>query len=90
MQGKSPYECLHNKSPSLNHLRNFMCLCFAIRLNNTNKFAFQYDVGVFMGYSPTHNSYVVMNVVDSIFHASIDLFHESVFLSVEAEMQFFH
>ncbi|GJY61445.1 ribonuclease H-like domain-containing protein [Tanacetum coccineum] len=39
LKGKSPYELVFKKKPSLNHLRVFGCLCFATILNNHDKFS---------------------------------------------------
>ncbi|GJR63826.1 ribonuclease H-like domain-containing protein [Tanacetum coccineum] len=39
LKGKSPYELVFNKKPSLKHLRVFGCLCFATILNNHDKFS---------------------------------------------------
>lgn len=73
---------LHNKSPLLQHLRTFECLCFATWLNNSDKFALRADISVYMGYSSTQKGYVVMNLTGFTFHISWDVFfHESVFPS---------
>ncbi|GJV81029.1 ribonuclease H-like domain-containing protein [Tanacetum coccineum] len=39
LKGKSPYEPVFNKKPSLKHLRVIGCLCFATILNNHDKFS---------------------------------------------------
>ncbi|GJR10263.1 ribonuclease H-like domain-containing protein [Tanacetum coccineum] len=39
LKGKSPYHLVFNEKPSLKHLRVFGCLCFAIVLNNHDKFS---------------------------------------------------
>ncbi|GJW24965.1 ribonuclease H-like domain-containing protein, partial [Tanacetum coccineum] len=38
LNGKSPYEMIYKKTPSLSHLRVFGCLCFATIVNNNEKF----------------------------------------------------
>ena len=38
LNGKCPYELVYGSSPSLDHLRNFGCLCFAVILNVSDKF----------------------------------------------------
>ncbi|GJR53325.1 ribonuclease H-like domain-containing protein [Tanacetum coccineum] len=39
LNGKSPFEIVFSRKPSLNHLRVFGCLCFATILNNSDKFS---------------------------------------------------
>ncbi|GJU14166.1 ribonuclease H-like domain-containing protein [Tanacetum coccineum] len=39
LNGKSPFELVFSRNPSLNHLRVFGCLCFATILNNSDKFS---------------------------------------------------
>ncbi|XP_075102843.1 uncharacterized protein LOC142177578 [Nicotiana tabacum] len=39
LQGKSPYEVLYNKTPVIDHLKVFGCLCFSSNLPNGDKFA---------------------------------------------------
>ncbi|GJS32433.1 ribonuclease H-like domain-containing protein [Tanacetum coccineum] len=38
LNGKSPYEMIYKKCPTLSHLRVFGCLCFATIVNNNDKF----------------------------------------------------
>ncbi|GKB48669.1 ribonuclease H-like domain-containing protein [Tanacetum coccineum] len=38
LNGKSPYEMIYKKPPSISHLRVFGCLCFATIFNNNDKF----------------------------------------------------
>ncbi|GJU20137.1 ribonuclease H-like domain-containing protein [Tanacetum coccineum] len=39
LNGKSPYEMIYKKYPTLSHLRVFGCLCFATIVNNNDKFS---------------------------------------------------
>ncbi|XP_075109162.1 uncharacterized protein LOC142180956 [Nicotiana tabacum] len=39
LNGKTPYELIHKKSPSLSHLRVFGCLCYATNLVKEDKFS---------------------------------------------------
>ncbi|GJT38309.1 ribonuclease H-like domain-containing protein [Tanacetum coccineum] len=50
LKGKSPYQLVFNKKPSLNHLRVFGCLCFATILNNHDKFGNRAEKYVLVGY----------------------------------------
>ena len=51
LKGKTPYEMIYNKEPFLNHLRVFGCLCFATKMNVTDKFETKAEKCVFVGYS---------------------------------------
>ncbi|GKC64835.1 ribonuclease H-like domain-containing protein, partial [Tanacetum coccineum] len=51
LNGKSPYEMIYKKHPSLSHLRVFGCLCFATIVNNNDKFSSRSEKCVMIGYS---------------------------------------
>ncbi|GJV18940.1 putative RNA-directed DNA polymerase [Tanacetum coccineum] len=44
LSGKSPFELIYKKLPSLKHLRSFGCLAFATILNNGDKFCSILDI----------------------------------------------
>ncbi|GJV64965.1 ribonuclease H-like domain-containing protein [Tanacetum coccineum] len=43
LNGKSPYEMIYKKCPTLSQLRVFGCLCFATIVNNNDKFDSTYE-----------------------------------------------
>ncbi|GJS97878.1 ribonuclease H-like domain-containing protein [Tanacetum coccineum] len=49
LNGKSPYEMIYKKCPTLSHLRVFGCLCFATIVNNSDKFGSRYEKCVMIG-----------------------------------------
>lgn len=53
LEGKCPYEILHNKLAKLDNLRVFGCLCFASNLLGGDKFTARANKCVFIGYSET-------------------------------------
>jgi len=48
INGKTPYEMLHSKPPSLSHLRIIGCLCYTTRLVKRDKFTPRADACVLM------------------------------------------
>ena len=48
--GKTPFEVLYGKSPSMDHIRIFGCLCFATNLHLKDKFDSQSWKCVLVGY----------------------------------------
>ncbi|XP_071700465.1 uncharacterized protein [Rutidosis leptorrhynchoides] len=80
LNGKSPYEIIYGREPSLNHLRVFGCLCFATKLNNSDKFASRADKCVFVGYSNVQKGYKLYNLDTKLMTFSRDVkFYEQVF-----------
>ncbi|GKB87809.1 ribonuclease H-like domain-containing protein, partial [Tanacetum coccineum] len=57
LNGKSPYEMIYKKSPTLSHLRVFGCLCFATIVNNNDKLGSRSEKCVMMGYSNFKKGY---------------------------------
>ncbi|GJS63465.1 ribonuclease H-like domain-containing protein [Tanacetum coccineum] len=51
LNGKSHYEMIYRKCPSLSHLRVFGCLCFATLVNSSDKFGSISEKYVLIGYS---------------------------------------
>ncbi|GKC91721.1 ribonuclease H-like domain-containing protein, partial [Tanacetum coccineum] len=51
LNGKSPYDLVYNKPPSLKHLRCFGCLAYATILNRHDKFGSRSEKCVLVGYS---------------------------------------
>ncbi|GJS73439.1 ribonuclease H-like domain-containing protein [Tanacetum coccineum] len=80
LKGKSPYQLVFNKNPSLKHLRVFGCLCFATILNNHDKFSCRAEKCVFIGYSSFKKGYKLFSLERKQFVFSKDVkFFENVF-----------
>ncbi|KAJ0459040.1 putative RNA-directed DNA polymerase [Helianthus annuus] len=78
--GKSPYECMFGFKPSLEHLRNFGCLCFSTILNESDKFAYHADKCVLIGYSNTKKGYKLWSLDEKKVFFSRDVkFYEHVY-----------
>ncbi|GJZ12630.1 hypothetical protein Tco_0547860 [Tanacetum coccineum] len=67
LKGKSPYHLVFNKKPSLKHLRVFWCLCFAIVLNNHDKFSSRAEKCVLVGQGLDH-----VNLFDEVVYKGPD------------------
>ncbi|GJU93188.1 retrovirus-related pol polyprotein from transposon TNT 1-94 [Tanacetum coccineum] len=57
LNGKSSYEMIYKKCPTLSHLRVFGCLCFATIVNNSDKFGSRSEKCVMIGYSSVKKGY---------------------------------
>ncbi|GJY38141.1 putative RNA-directed DNA polymerase [Tanacetum coccineum] len=80
LNGRSPYELLHNKKPNLSHLRCFGCLCFSTILNNNDKLTSRSEKCVLIGYSPVKKAYKLLSLDNRSVLFSRDVrFYENVF-----------
>lgn len=80
IEGKSPYEMLYARPPSLTHLRVIGCLCFASVIPKGDKFAARAKASVLMGYSERQKSYLLLELATNRIFVSRDVvFKESVF-----------
>ncbi|GKC11484.1 putative RNA-directed DNA polymerase, partial [Tanacetum coccineum] len=64
LNGKSLYEMIYKKCPTLSHLRVFGCLCFATIVNNNEKFSSRSEKCVMIGYSNFKKGYSNNNTTD--------------------------
>lgn len=62
IEGRSPYELLYKKKPSLTHLRVIGCLCYATNVLKGDKFEERARAAVLMGYSETQKSYILLDL----------------------------
>ncbi|XP_075080658.1 uncharacterized protein LOC142166132 [Nicotiana tabacum] len=62
LQGKSPYELLHGRPPSLNHLQVFGCLCYATTIVTNDKFGARARAAVLLRYSTTQKDYKLLDL----------------------------
>ncbi|XP_019257625.1 PREDICTED: uncharacterized protein LOC109235830 [Nicotiana attenuata] len=80
LQGKCPYEVLHNKQEKVEHLRVFGCLCFASNLPGGDKFTQRERNSVLIGYSKTQKGYTLYDLDSKRVSISRDVsFREQVF-----------
>ncbi|GJU89132.1 putative RNA-directed DNA polymerase [Tanacetum coccineum] len=80
LNGKSPYEMIYKKAPSLFHLRVFGCLYFATIVNNNDKFGSRSEKCVMIGYSNFKKGYKLYSLDKHQFIFSRDVkFFETVF-----------
>ncbi|GKE44898.1 ribonuclease H-like domain-containing protein [Tanacetum coccineum] len=62
LNGKSSYEMIYKKCPTLSHLRVFGCLCFATIVNNNDKFSSKYEKCVMIRYSNFKKGYRILKL----------------------------
>lgn len=81
LNGKTPFEKLHNRSPPVHHLRTFGCLCFAHNQNHKgDKFASWSIRCVFLGYPNGKKGWRVFNLeTKKVFYSRDVVFMESEF-----------
>lgn len=53
LRSKSPFEIVYGKLLKCSLFKTFDCLCFATRLNVSDKFSSRVDKCVFLGYADT-------------------------------------
>ncbi|XP_075103454.1 uncharacterized protein LOC142178034 [Nicotiana tabacum] len=71
---KTPYEALHNKSPSLANLKVFGCLCYATSVVKEDKFSPRASASVFLGYAETRKGYRLMDLSANCFFVCRDVY----------------
>ncbi|GJV86785.1 ribonuclease H-like domain-containing protein [Tanacetum coccineum] len=86
LKGKSPYELVFNKKPSLNHLKVFGSLCFATILNSHDKFSSRAEKYVLIGYSSFKKGYKLfimthVNFFDEVVHEGSDISNDDTSLN---------
>ncbi|KAL7603047.1 hypothetical protein Lser_V15G18902 [Lactuca serriola] len=81
LNGASPYELVYNNSSVFDKLRVFGSLCFATKLNNSDKFSKRANKCIFLGYSSDKNGYKVLSLNSNLvlFLGTVIKFYESVF-----------
>ncbi|GJT06568.1 putative RNA-directed DNA polymerase, partial [Tanacetum coccineum] len=80
LSGKSPYELVFNREPSLSHLKTFGCLCFSTVLNDSDKFSSRSEKSVFIGYSNDKKGYKLFSLENKkVFYSRDVKFYETVF-----------
>ncbi|KAM0071898.1 putative RNA-directed DNA polymerase [Helianthus debilis subsp. tardiflorus] len=80
LNGRSPYEMMFEFKPSLLHLRNFGCLCFSTVLHDSDKFSFNAEKCVLLGYSNFKKGYKLWSLDSKKVFFSRDVkFYENVF-----------
>ncbi|GKB23527.1 ribonuclease H-like domain-containing protein [Tanacetum coccineum] len=80
LNGKSPYDLVYNKPPSLNHLRSFSCLAYATILNSHDKFGSRSEKYVLVRYSNSKKGYKLWSLDNKQIIYSRDVkFFEDIF-----------
>lgn len=80
LNGVSPFELIYNRPPTLDHLRVFGCLCFATRLNISDKFSERAEKSVLLGYFVDKKGYKLLSLDSGLVFCSRDVkFYENVF-----------
>lgn len=88
LEGNTPYELFLGKEPKLEHLRLFVCLCYASTLHRTDKFTTRARRVVLIGYSKTQKGYRLYDLEDKQFFVSRDItFRESIFCFKENQLE---
>jgi hypothetical protein len=63
LEGKTPYEAWHGRTPAVGHLRTFVCLAYVKGLNAVIKLSDESTSGVFIGYAEGVKAYHILNPV---------------------------
>lgn len=80
LDGKTPFELVYKRKPKLDHLRVFGCLCFATKLNQSDKFSERAEKCVLLGYAVDKKCYKLLSLDSSSILFSRDVkFYESLF-----------
>ncbi|KAH0680844.1 hypothetical protein KY284_021929 [Solanum tuberosum] len=78
--GKSPFEMLFSKCPSLSHLRVIGCLCYASVLPRGDKFSERARPAIMIGYSATQKGYLLLDYRTNKLFVNRDvIFQEHIF-----------
>lgn len=80
LNGKSPFEIVYGKLPNYSLFKSLGCLCFATKLNVSDKFGSRAEKCVFLGYADTKKAYKLYALDSgSIFFSRDVQFYENVF-----------
>ncbi|XP_060183222.1 uncharacterized protein LOC132613193 [Lycium barbarum] len=79
LDGKSPYEKLFGKEPSIEHLRIFGCLCYPSQLPKGDKFDPRASKSVLVGYSETQKGYRLFDLSTKAIFISRDVTFKEYF-----------
>jgi hypothetical protein len=69
----SPFELHFGCQSSVSYLRPFGCKCFILKCGNLDKFESHSSDGIFLGYTPHHISYRVLNLETNTVVESCDI-----------------
>ena len=62
LSNKCPFELLYHRPPSLDHLKVFGCLCYAIVVHPIHKFASRAKRCIFVGYPTGQKGYKLYDI----------------------------
>jgi hypothetical protein len=63
LEGKTPYEAWHRRTPAVRHLRTFGCLAYVKEVNVVSKLSDRSTTGMFIGYAEVVKVYYILNPV---------------------------
>ncbi|XP_075086222.1 uncharacterized protein LOC142168944 [Nicotiana tabacum] len=80
IENLSPYEMLHNRKPSLKHLRVLGYICFAKTIQEQDMLMPRSKKSIHMGYLEVHKGYILYDLDNKLFFINRDvIFREDIF-----------
>jgi hypothetical protein len=73
LEGKTPYEAMHGRTPAVGHLRTFGCLVYIMELKAVIKLCGRSMPGMFNSYAESVQAYRVLNPVTRRVHTTRDV-----------------
>ena len=90
MHGKTPYEMIKDKKPSVKHFHIFGCKCYVLKVHpeNLSKFEAKADESIFLGYASNTKAFRVFNLRTKIVMESIHVaFDDKKFTGLQDESE---
>ncbi|XP_070040673.1 uncharacterized protein [Nicotiana tomentosiformis] len=86
LNGLSPFELLYGQKPTVEHLRVLGCLCYAKKVQETDKLLPRSKPTILMGFSDTQKGYVLLDLATNCFFINKDVsFREDIFPFKESQ-----
>jgi hypothetical protein len=61
LQGKTPYEAWHERTPAVSHLKTVGCVAYTKELGQLRKLDYHGKPGVFIGYAEEAKAYRILD-----------------------------